>query len=247
MMLLALVAGCGGDPCGGPRPSLASCEVGLFRADCGGSGPATFACDPVSGQQCRWFATACVAREFLASDCGYGDPCCHGSPGHSWPFESGWTASDSAGAVEDIAACGSEPVTDHRPAPIDVTVDPAVSPTVPSRVVCDSAVRREFCAAPSLDAFASGDGALTLRAEGAPLNAEAVLLEIIHVDETGLGARVFTRTTTEVGMPYCEAARTPHLRFTGSVTLDTGDLSDPSRVHGRADLLLDGAPVVFSF
>lgn len=238
--------GCGEDPCGGARPTADRCRIGLFRADCGGTGEPTFAC---GGGSCLWFATGCVAEEFEVSDCPETNRCCHGSPGHTWPFADDWTRADRLGDVtEDIAAYGSTPVTSDRPAPITVVIDPTVAVTSPSRVACTGAAIRDFCRATGFAPTDTGDGGVTLSMMSTALSPEVVMLEIVHVDEDTLGARAFIRRTTEgPGLPYCESAQTPHLTFTGTLTLSSSDLGDPSALHGRADLVLDGDTVTIGF
>jgi hypothetical protein len=168
--------------------------------------------------------------------------------GGTWPYADDWSAaSDLASIDEDIAAAGYDVVTDDSPAPIGVTVDPSIAPTTPSRVSCESGDSRELCASTGFVPMATGGG-VTLRMVGtAAIQPEIVMLEIVRVDVSTLGARVFTRVSSELGDATCERAQTPRLRATGSLVLSSADLSSPELLHGRADLNLDGADVTVSF
>lgn len=81
------------DACGGDRPALDGCELGLNWADCGGTETEPrFGCGDGG---CRWFAGGCVASGFRASECPPGDLCCvEHDDGQLTPFAGGsddWT------------------------------------------------------------------------------------------------------------------------------------------------------------
>jgi hypothetical protein len=151
--------------------------------------------------------------------------------------------------VEDIAAAGYEVVTAHQPAPIEVMIDPSVAATSPSRVICAGVPTHDFCNVTDFAPRDTGDGGVTIRLEPITLNPEVVMLEIVHVDGTTLGARVFTRRTSELAGPWCESATTmhPNLRFAGTLTLSSADLMNPGDLHGEADLMLEGEPITILF
>lgn len=252
VLLLAVaphVAGCGGDEnCGGDRPSISACTLGLLRADCGGTGEPTFAC----GQdECRWFASRCIAREFRATDCPTTEACCHAVEGGTWPFADDWPASRT-GMVESIAVAGGMVITDTSPVPIGVTVDPDVPATSPTRVDCEfPAGDHDWCGTRGYRVHATAPGAIALAIRGASLQPEVVEVEIVSVGD-GLGARTFVTRQTDVNIPgraTCEAARSPHPQplVTGQLVVSTGDFSTPSAVHGRGQLQLAEGTVDIAF
>jgi hypothetical protein len=150
--------------------------------------------------------------------------------------------------TEDIAACGYEVVTNDRPAPITVIIDPSIATTSPSHIACASGVSHDFCSSMGFGPSVTGAGGVTLRAMGtAVFNPEVLLLEIVPLDDVTLGARAFVRVSAEAGFPTCERALTPRLRFTGTLALSSSDLTHPELLHGRADLVLEGRGVVVSF
>lgn len=58
---------------------LSLCDATTTTADCGGDGPAVFACRSVSG--CIWFTHGCLANGFEASLCPIDDVCCASADG----------------------------------------------------------------------------------------------------------------------------------------------------------------------
>src|SRR5262249_42921397 len=73
----AAALGCDSDV----APGFDACVSGDFFADCGGFGPARLAC---KGRDCRWFATTCIAADFVASPCPPENICCQAD----WPLSS---------------------------------------------------------------------------------------------------------------------------------------------------------------
>jgi len=166
----------------------------------------------------------------------------------SWPYADDWTANPSD-IDEDIAACGYDVLTAHRPAPINVVLDPAVPATTPSYVSCEPAATRHFCASTGFVPMATADGGVLLRLNGLDtLDPEVVWIEVVQVDGDTLGARVFARVLPDLAVgAACESALTERLRFTGTLTLSSADFSDPSALHGRADLVLNGGAATVLF
>jgi hypothetical protein len=246
----SLVAGCGSDPCGASRPNLVDCEHGLFRADCGGTGPPTFACSE-EGNGCRWFATQCVAAAYRATDCPPGNLCCHDRAGAPWLYTDDWSSLSGiyiAEMVEDAAAVGDAPVTNSAPITIEVAIDPAVPATSPSIVQCEVPAHRQFCMTRGFVPMASGAGGVALILNGGSISPEIVTIEIVPLEGGMLGARTFSRVSPDSGYAQsCARAQSTHLDIRGTMTLSSNDLSVPASLRGRADLTLNGGAITVQF
>lgn len=252
--------GCAADPldvaCGGVRPVLADCAtVGVYHADCGGSGEPVFACDGYNGH-CRWFAGACVAAGHRASDCPATDRCCHATPDGMWPFADGWSAEGIFGPTavrEDVATIGSTPVTATNPANLEVTVDPSFVPSGPPGVVCVGGV------APPLHGLCPGPvwpfGPIRLHDTFAielrpSRNGFAIVLEVIpRADGSPLGRAFITYEEDAIppGGPPTSCLDPGPRGVPASGTLTVDRLDDPRLAHGIIVLEITDGTVTVSF
>jgi hypothetical protein len=243
------IAGCGGDEaCGGARPAMTTCVNGAYWTNCGGTGEPRFAC---TSEDCRWFATACIAAEYRATDCPVGNPCCHAVEGGTWPYADNWPDYHHH-MVEAIAVAGYSPVTESVPITLSVEIDPSVHVTDPSTVACGFPPSdHNYCRAARFRPAASGDQGLAISLLGDAFQPEVLTIEIVPI-EGGFGARTFVTQLNDVDLPSrvaCEAARSPRPQpmITGDITLSTADFSMPSAVHGSARLTVAEGPVTILF
>jgi hypothetical protein len=250
LLPLVVLAGCG-QPSSCPEghsPIVGECRQGLTWIDCGGEGPPRFACGEAGG--CVWLTTSCVPEGYRATDCPETDPCCHRDADGSWPYPDHWrppAPASAANMVEDIAAFGGAALTAMPD--ITVRIDPSLPEEEPS-VLCDPGVDRELCALGAPTVIDLWNGFALWSSSNLP-GAEHFWMEISVVRETSIG-RAYLRVAPvdEVdGAPSCELARTrpSTTPITGTVLLRRFDLESPEDLHGRAELLIDGGRVTFTF
>lgn len=230
--------------CGASAPeSILDCQRAQFWADCGGSGGPTLAC--MNGD-CVWFSTGCVAPPYVATDCSASDVCCDASADGPWPYVDGreaFIANGIQGVIEDLAAIGGRVIT-RDAVDLAVSVDPSFQAT-PSRVECDTALQRDFCASTGFAAGSGNEGILTISMgpERGGGRIDAVYLDIVQTRSGTLGARVVNEVQDDNVYPHprdCRLAVTVPMTVSGAVVISTLDWSSPEAVHGRADLVVDG-------
>lgn len=235
------------DDCGGAAPTLDDCEFAdLFWADCGGTGDPSFACWSAG---CRWFATGCVPRGYLRTDCPPSDACCHATATGPWLYSDGAESYEptSVGLIrEDVAAIGSAIVTRTSGLSLTVTVEPDVQVLTPSQVWCDvDLAAHDFCTATGFSLRRGAHGMLALRVvDGSRFDVEALYIELVQLDDGSWHARTFVRQEQEMPASRrdCRLTTSRPLEVTGNVVVTTLDFSQPEQVHGRADLSVEGVP-----
>lgn len=205
-----LVVGCGaaegGDPCGGPRPTLGECESGVVWSDCGGTASdPRFAC---RGADCRWFVHGCVADGFDVSPCPASDLCCRAGA----PFEGPPTGTErDFGVSATTLAWGTEPWDAARERNLAVVVGPTSAGTRPM-VTCaqaSSLLDASACQAAPSDVhsgFASQPGVTIVSVSPAPgFGGHSITIEITRDDAGTPRARVCSVPFQDSANGLCQA------------------------------------------
>jgi hypothetical protein len=235
-----LVAACAYDgPCGGERPRLSDCSRGLSFAECGGTGDPTLACDDTG--RCFWFSDACVARDFVATDCAAGDVCCHASGEGEWPWAS-WGPSEPGAAgriADDLAMIGAQPITRSSPAGLSVSVaapdDSPVSPTVsctgdPGIALCTATEPLALRAVSEGDTVVIG---LSVASTTSP-PAQELRIEVVPQYDGRYLARLFTRapSPSPSDRRSCGEPTASLPAQDGMLTIAPIDPAHPESAHG---------------
>ena len=219
------------------------CLHGLFFGVCGDGDVPLLACNRSNGR-CRWFRGGCPVG-WRASDCPIDQVCCHETPDGLWPFDPSTSFSPGPRLMItlDIAAMGWTVIDESAPAEIAVTVDPSIGPPTSDWADCTPDAPLQICRDRLIieRGARSTDLSLVLRFASQARHAEAVLLEIVPAGGS-LQARMFVRDEDDAAPPSLPSRCRPfHMESTsGTLRLNTVDLSMPELVHGALEVDLDG-------
>lgn len=231
--------------CAGPRPtSVDQCERGLYFADCGGTGGPVLGCAEATGR-CAWYRTACVPSGVRPIDCPPDDVCCRSTPDGLWPYEGAWRPEQDMATVDmvsDIAAMGWAVVDETTPSEIAVTVDPTVAAPASNEADCTPGTALDLCGDGPLMRPAIGRHGLSMVVLFRSLRvlSDWVYLEVIP-SAPSHRARVFIRPSTD----FANDVPTRCMPFemgsvSGTLRLDTADLSSTTDVHGILEMNVAG-------
>jgi hypothetical protein len=227
---LVLVAACGASTTA-PVSSLASCFVGDFFADCGGSGAPVLACrDDVS--DCRWFTGGVIASGYDASTCSSTNICCV----DRWPFSDG---AHESPLNQDVYHHGTQPWDRTRAMTVPVTIDPSL-PAGTGMFACTGSPPNSFQPSPCRDVntagFYRGGHPGTVWMIVGDTTSGAGWYPHIEIDPTTSMARICTNYMNDAisaGCPFSESYY--YCAQSGTLTLSKLPASDDdfTDLHGR--------------
>jgi hypothetical protein len=197
--------------CVGPRPPIDECRLGHFSADCGAVAEPALADTPVFAchglGDCRWFAHACVAEDYVPSACAPSDLCC--SAGTPFPKDSWLRRAPYVDLIRGyLQTWGAVPTDNEHDMQVDVALEPKLEPGE-ARVSCagpDS--ERGPCGAVRVDVPPPQQSSLRfsfLPAQGAP--GWWLGVEVVDTRAGELHARV-----CKVELPESPIGRAPQSR-----------------------------------